>query len=102
MLVFIFMQPTYFNWAPGQPSDAGEFAECVDILDSTGKEGMWNVHLCKQPKPFICQKQACKKLFQYLMFALCNIHSWFHRRFSHTLQIELMLLIHLQPPGVSI
>ncbi|XP_069141883.1 perlucin-like [Argopecten irradians] len=39
------------NWGPGEPNDAGEDEDCVEIVHS----GLWNDDVCDNPKGFICE-----------------------------------------------
>ena len=53
-------KPSYTNWGPGEPNNAGGSENCGHLVND---HGQWNDIPCGRLFPFICQKQKCKLIF---------------------------------------
>ena len=53
-------KPSYTNWKPGEPNNAGGSENCGHIVN---EHGQWNDVPCGRSYHFICQKQKCKLAF---------------------------------------
>lgn len=51
----------YTNWSPGQPDNAGNNEDCVEIRGLFNYK--WNDHVCSLKKYFICESihETCDK-----------------------------------------
>lgn len=46
--------PTYTNWAPGEPNDAGHHEDCAIMFPTSFH---WNDGACSSKLSFICEKE---------------------------------------------